>query len=79
MMSAALQLIQEKVQRLSPQKQAEVVDFVEFLLSRERSQPQHSPAFDWVDGPDDEPEPRTSVELQHMATQWRIEDELDLK
>ncbi|MEO6725766.1 MAG: hypothetical protein ABIP14_10775 [Blastocatellia bacterium] len=36
-------------------------------------------AFDWVVDSDAEPEPLTSVELQHLATKWRIEDELDLK
>lgn len=77
-MGAALQSLQEKVEQLSPQKQAEVIDFVEFLLSREQRRSHYVPTFDWVDGPDDEPEPLTSVELQHMATLWRIEDELDL-
>jgi hypothetical protein len=84
------QTIQEKVQLLSPQKQEEVLDFIEFLLRKEANgrffdsgeQPlgQERPRsrnliFDWADGPDDPPEPYTSVELQHMANEWRNDDE----
>ncbi len=50
-----------------------------FKLEETSSHPQHKLAFDWADGPEDEPVPLTSVELQHKAIQWRIEDELDLK
>jgi hypothetical protein len=34
-MSAMLAVIQEKAQRLSPQRQSELIDFADFLLSRE--------------------------------------------
>jgi hypothetical protein len=78
-MSSVLATLQETAQKLPPQKQAELIDFAEFLLSRETPSVQPEPAFDWVDGPDDEPVALTSVELQHLATLWRIEDELDLK
>jgi hypothetical protein len=66
-MSTALQLIQEKAQQLSPQQQAEVVDFIEFLLSRETPRWQGELKFDWVDGPDAPPVNMSSVELQHEA------------
>lgn len=75
-MSAALQVIQEKVQRLSPQKQVEVLDFIEFLLSKEIPRKPQKLTFSWADGPEDPPVNMTSVELQHEATRLRAEDEI---
>ncbi len=76
-MSAALQVIQEKVQRLSPQKQAEVISFIDSMLQEEQTAATQAPAtrgltFDWCDGPDDPPVELTSVELQHEALEWRL-------
>jgi hypothetical protein len=78
-MSSVLATIQEKAQRLSPEKQATLAEFAEFLLQKDQVVTQTEPTFDWAGRPDDEPMPLTSVELQHMATVWRIEQELDLK
>ena len=72
-MSSALATIQEQVQRLSPQKQAEVVRFIEDLLKDESAPPTPGLTFDWCDGPADHPAPLTSVELQHAALEWRKE------
>jgi len=74
-MLTALQVIQEKVEKLSPQKQAEVLSFIEFLLSKERPRAPRKLAFSWADGPDAQPVNLSSVELQHEATSLRIEDE----
>ncbi|MCI0422927.1 MAG: DUF2281 domain-containing protein [Acidobacteria bacterium] len=115
-MSPVLATLQEKAQKLPPQKQAELIDFAEFLLSREPQDVPHEPAldwvdrtddrswpppapgpdeleapqeiaaepqpqnglrnltFDWADGPEDPPEPYSSVELQHLASQWRVKE-----
>lgn len=75
-MSTPLQVIQEKMQRLSPQKQAEVLDFIEFLLSREKPRKPRKLTFSWADRPGDPPVNMTSVELQHEATKLRSEDEV---
>jgi hypothetical protein len=75
-MNAALVLIQEKLQRLSPQKQAEVLGFIEFLLSKEKPRKPRKLTFSWADGPGDPPVNMTSVELQHEATRLRAEDEI---
>lgn len=72
-MSTALQTIQEKAQLLPPQKQADVIDFIEKLLEQEQPPKTRGLKFDWVDGPDDPPVPYTSVELQHQVLEWRIE------
>lgn len=78
-MSSMLATIQEKAQQLSPEKQAALAEFAEFLLQKDQMATQATPSFDWAGRPDDEPMALTSVELQHMATLWRIEQELDLK
>jgi len=74
-MSAALQIIQEKVQQLSPQKQAEVIDFVDFLLSKEKPKPRTKMKLDWAGGLKELRDQYTSVELQHQANILREENE----
>ena len=74
-MSSVLATIQEKIERLSPQKQAQVVDFIEFLLSKETPRKPRKLTFNWADGPGDPPEALSSVELQHEATNLRVKDE----
>ncbi len=78
-MGSMLAVIQERAQKLSPQKQAELADIANSLLGEDQAQAVDEPAFDWAGKPEDEPMALTSVELQHMATLWRVEQELDLK
>lgn len=78
-MSSSLAVIQEKAQRLSPQRQVEVIKFIELLLHEEQSPATRGLTFDWVDGPDDLPVPYDSVELQHQALEWRIDGQWDNK
>jgi hypothetical protein len=78
-MSSALSVIQEKAQRLSPQRQVEVIKFIEMLLLEEQAPATRGLTFDWADGPDDLPAPYDSVELQHQALEWRIDEQWDNK
>ena len=72
-MDFAIATIQEKVQQLSPHKQATVIHFIDALLQDESS---NEPAetrgltFDWCAGPDDPPAEMTSVEMQHEVLEW---------
>ena len=73
-MSVALkEVMQEKIERLSPQKQTEVMDFVEFLLTKEKPRRPAKLTFSWAGRPDDLPINMTSVELQHEALEWRVQ------
>lgn len=45
-------------------------------MNDEQVKPGRGLRFDWADGPDDPPEPFTSVELQHLASEWRIESQM---
>jgi hypothetical protein len=74
-MKEYLRPIDEIVNELSPREQAEVRDFVEFLLAKQRSSPRRKPQFSWAGALRDMRGEYTSVELQHEITRWRSEVE----
>jgi hypothetical protein len=57
--------INEMVDELPPERQAEVRDFVEFLLAKQRSHTRRKPHFGWAGALKDLRDEFTSVELQH--------------
>lgn len=63
--------INEMVNGLAPGQQAEVRDFVEFLLAKQRSSTRRKPQFDWAGDLKDMREDYTAVDLQHEITRWR--------
>jgi mRNA-degrading endonuclease RelE of RelBE toxin-antitoxin system len=69
--------VEEKIKRLPPNLQKEVMDFVDFLLEREERKPKRKPTLRWVGALKHLRDKYTSVELQHKILEWWIEDELD--
>ena len=67
--------IDEMVKQLAPGQQAEVRDFVEFLLTKQRSTPRRKPRFNWAGALKDMRGEYSSVDLQHEITRWRDEVE----
>ena len=67
--------IDELVNELAAGQQAEVRDFVEFLLAKQRSGARRKPQFDWAGALKDMRNDYTSVDLQHELTRWRSEAE----
>ena len=65
----------EMVKQLAPDQQAEVHDFVEFLLRKQRSEPRQTPRFDWAGALKDMRGQYTSVDLQHEIARLRSEIE----
>jgi hypothetical protein len=63
------------VNELTPGQQAEVHDFVEYLLAKQRSSTRRKPQFDWAGALKELRDDYTSVELQHELTRWRSEAE----
>ena len=63
--------LNEIVQRLPPEAQAEVRDFAELLLDRKARRPSDPPSFDWAGALEDMKSQFTSVELQHRISAWR--------
>lgn len=63
--------LKELLEKLPPDLQQEVRDFIEFLLERRRK-PRSKPKFDWAGALRDIRKQYTSVELQHKISEWRI-------
>ena len=63
--------LQEMLQKLPPDLQAEVRDFAEFLLERKTPQTQRPMQFRWEGALKDMRQQYTSVELQHQISDWR--------
>jgi hypothetical protein len=61
----------ELVQELPPDAQAEVRDFVEFLLMKRARKPGHTLRQDWAGSLRDVRDRYTSLELQQKALDWR--------
>jgi hypothetical protein len=70
-MAEAVKPLEELVQDLSPDLQAEVRDFVEFLLARRKERADKKLAQDWAGALRDCREQYTSLELQQKALDWR--------
>lgn len=67
--------INEMVKELAPVQLAEVRDFVQFLIAKQRSNTRRKPQFDWAGALKDMRDDHTSVGLQHEITRWRSEAE----
>ena len=67
--------LEELIKELPPDLQEEVMDFANFVLERRANRPRRKPRFDWAGGLKDFRDKYTSVELQHKASEWRIEQE----
>ncbi len=65
--------VQVKMLKLSEYLKKEVLDYVEFLLSKYQNKKviQKKFNFDWEGGLSDIKENFTSIELQHKALRWR--------
>ncbi len=70
-MSAAPKSLIELVQELPPDVQAEVRDFVEFLLVKRARRPAKKLRQDWTGALSDVRNEYTSLELQSKALDWR--------
>jgi hypothetical protein len=70
-MSTQLKPLDELVKELSPDSQAEVRDFVEFLLEKRKRKSIGKLRQDWAGALSDYREKYTSLELQKKALDWR--------
>ncbi len=67
--------LEEMVRELPVERQAEVRDFVEFLLAKQRARSRQTPQFDWAGALKEMRDEYTSVDLQHEITRLRSEIE----
>ncbi|MBX3279278.1 MAG: DUF2281 domain-containing protein [Acidobacteria bacterium] len=70
-MSTQLKPLDELVKELPPESQAEVRDFVEFLLEKRKKKPAGKLRQDWAGALGDFREEYTSLELQRKSLDWR--------
>jgi len=70
-MSTQLKSLEELVRELSPASQAEVRNFVEFLLEKQRRKATRKLRQNWAGALSDYREQYTSMELQQKALDWR--------
>lgn len=70
-MSTQREPIEELIKALPPASQAEVRDFVEFLLEKRRRRSTRPLRQTWAGALSDYREQYTSLELQRMALDWR--------
>lgn len=69
-----MEALKEFVDKLPPDLQQEVKDFIEFLLEKRTKRNRGKPNFDWAGALEDLRGQYTSVELQHSISKWRIGD-----
>jgi hypothetical protein len=69
-----MEALKEFVEKLPPDLQQEVKDFIEFLLEKRAKRNRGKPKFDWAGALEDLRNQYTSVELQHTISKWRIGD-----
>jgi len=67
-----MESLKEMIDKLPPELQQEVRDFVDFLLEKKVKKGKKKPKFDWAGALKDLREQYTSVELQHKIAEWRI-------
>ena len=70
-MTSLLKPLEELVKELPPASQAEVRDFVEFLLEKRRKRSAQPLRQSWAGALSDYREQYTSLELQKKALDWR--------
>ena len=70
-MSSQSRTLDELVRQLPPESQAEVRDFVEFLLEKRRRKSSPKLRQNWAGALSDFGEKYTALELQKKALDWR--------
>jgi len=72
--NVATQRITTLVSQMPPELQQEVEDFVQLLFKRRVRKPKRELKLDWRGALSDMKDQYTSVELQHKALDWWVED-----
>jgi len=70
-MAAEIKLLDQLLNELPPESQAEVRDFVESLIKKRKRQPKGHLRQNWAGALEDYREQFTSLELQKRSLDWR--------
>lgn len=66
-----MEAVETKIRQLPPHLQAEVIDFINFLLAKTKATEKRRPKLDWIGGLKQYREQYSALELQEMASTWR--------
>jgi hypothetical protein len=72
-MTMAQKPLEDLIHELPPSMQAEVRDFVEFLLTKLEQPTNRKLRQDWAGALEAYQQQYTALDLQHLATKWRTE------
>ena len=61
----------EKSRELSPELQEEVIHFIDFLRTKQRSKRKKKPNLEWIGGLKTYRDQFTALELEKKASDWR--------
>ena len=62
--------LEKRIAKLPPEKKMEVIDFIEFLESKEKSKEKKYMNLDWFGGLKEFKDRYSSLELQKKALEW---------
>ena len=66
-----METLKDKIDKLPPEFQKEVDDFIEFLLEKKLKRKSKKPSFKWAGALKDMKTSYTSVKLQHLISELR--------
>jgi hypothetical protein len=66
-----MESLEEKIGRMPQDLKKEVMDFVDFLLSKQEIKPKKKLSFEWIGGLKEYRDRFTALELQKKASEWR--------
>lgn len=66
-----METVEQKMKRLPKNLQHEVLDFIDFLLTKKTSPKKKKPKLNWIGGLKEYRDQYTSLDLQKRALQWR--------
>ena len=66
-----METIEHKIKQLPQNLQKEVIDFIDFLLSKKVRRKHKKPQLNWIGGLREYRDKFTALELQKKASEWR--------
>jgi hypothetical protein len=66
-----METIDHKIKQLPQNLQKEVIDFIDFLLSKKVRRKHKKPQLKWIGGLKEYRDKFTALELQKKASEWR--------
>lgn len=66
-----METIAQKIEKLPKTLQREVLDYIDFLITRKVNKTKKKPKLDWIGGLKEYRDQYTALDLQEKALEWR--------